>query len=125
MIPTSFQPPLVTKNEHSLYYILISTHTYTLLRAYCLCRIFTELAESFLYYCVQHPNSELGDLRMFDLLLECDTHPDYEVTPAIRSMKVKYSRGLRCGIIIASDLCTANFSENCMAIHVGPPTHTT
>ena len=48
-------------------------------RAYCLCRIFTEMAESFLYHTIHHPSSELGDLHMFDMLLECVSHPDYEV----------------------------------------------
>ena len=49
-------------------------------RAYCLCRIFTEMAESFLYHTIHHPSSELGDLHMFDMLLECVSHPDYEVS---------------------------------------------
>ncbi|XP_064397245.1 transportin-3-like [Halichondria panicea] len=48
-------------------------------RAYSLCRVFTELAESLLMYVVQHPGSDLGDLAMLDLLLECAQHPDYEV----------------------------------------------
>ena len=55
-------------------------YTHTLIRrAYCLCRIFTEMAESFLYYTIHHPNTDLGDLQIFDMLLECVSHPDYEV----------------------------------------------
>lgn len=47
--------------------------------AYCLCRIFTEMAESFLYYTVHQPNTELGDLQIYCNLLMCVGHSDYEV----------------------------------------------
>ena len=52
---------------------------YFIFRAYCLCRIFTEMAESFLFYTVHQPDVGLGSMRMFDYLLECVQHPDYEV----------------------------------------------
>lgn len=48
-------------------------------RAHCLCRIFTEMAESFLNYLVHQPNEGLGGLYMLDLLLECVSHYDFEV----------------------------------------------
>lgn len=48
-------------------------------RAYCLCRIFTEMAETFLNHMVYQSNVGLGGLYMLDLLLECVAHPDYEV----------------------------------------------
>ncbi len=48
-------------------------------RASCLCRIFTEMAETFLYHMIHQPNLGLGTLSMLDLLLECVSHPDYEV----------------------------------------------
>ncbi|KAJ8315715.1 hypothetical protein KUTeg_007865 [Tegillarca granosa] len=43
------------------------------------CRIFTELAESFLEIIVQTPNQGLGDLRILELLLTCIGHHMYEV----------------------------------------------
>ncbi len=49
-------------------------------RALCLCRIFTEMAETFLYHMVHQPNLGLGGLKTLDLLLECVFHPDYEVS---------------------------------------------
>ncbi len=56
-------------------------------RAYSLCRVFTELAESLLLYIVQHPGSDLGDLAMLDLLLECAQNQDYEVGTHTMSMR--------------------------------------
>lgn len=50
-----------------------------LFRACSLCRIFTEMAESFLYHMVHQPDMGLGGVFMLDLLLECVAHPDYEV----------------------------------------------
>ena len=38
------------------------------------------MAESFLLHAIHHPNTELGTLTVFDYLLECAAHPDYEVT---------------------------------------------
>ena len=49
-------------------------------RASSLCRIFTEMAETFLYHMIHQPNLGLGMLSMLDLLLECVSHPDYEVS---------------------------------------------
>ncbi len=56
-------------------------------RAYSLCRVFTELAESLLLYIVQHPGSDLGDLAMLDLLLECAQNQDYEVGTHTMTMR--------------------------------------
>lgn len=50
-----------------------------LFRASSLCRIFTEMAESFLYHMVHQSDMGLGGVYMLDLLLECVSHPDYEV----------------------------------------------
>ncbi len=50
-----------------------------ILRAKSLCRIFTEMAESFLYHMVHQPGIGPGGLQTLDLLLECSLHPDYEV----------------------------------------------
>ena len=38
------------------------------------------MAESFLYHLVNRPNSDLGDLFIIDMLLECVSNHDYEVT---------------------------------------------
>ncbi|GIY76521.1 transportin-3 [Caerostris darwini] len=43
------------------------------------CRIFTELAESFLEEMVLYPDVEFGKLRTLDLLLMCVGHHDFEV----------------------------------------------
>lgn len=48
-------------------------------RASALCRIFTEMAETFLYHMVHQSDIGLGGLYMLDLLLECVSHHDYEV----------------------------------------------
>ncbi len=61
-------------------------------RAYTLCRVFTELVESLLMYIVQMPGSDLGDLDMLSLLLECVQHPDYEVSEVIISNNVTNNR---------------------------------
>ena len=37
------------------------------------------MCESFLYYLTIHPNSQVGDLRVLEWLLECVAHPEYEV----------------------------------------------
>lgn len=47
-------------------------------RSNCLCRVFTELGESFLLECIHSPHSELGDLSVFDILLQCTANPDRE-----------------------------------------------
>ncbi|XP_014673876.1 PREDICTED: transportin-3-like [Priapulus caudatus] len=44
------------------------------------CRIFTEMAESFLDCVIMTPNQGLGDLRTLDLLLMCISHHQYEVS---------------------------------------------
>ncbi|XP_035663113.1 transportin-3-like isoform X4 [Branchiostoma floridae] len=43
------------------------------------CRVFTELAESFLELMMAAPGQGLGDLRILDLLLACVGHCQYEV----------------------------------------------
>ena len=43
------------------------------------CRIFTELAESFIDMIVLSPNQGFGDLRTLELLLTCAGHHQYEV----------------------------------------------
>ncbi|XP_054715375.1 transportin-3-like [Uloborus diversus] len=43
------------------------------------CRIFTELAESFLEEMVNTPNVGFGNLQTLNLLLICVSHPDFEV----------------------------------------------
>ncbi|XP_074655394.1 transportin-3-like isoform X2 [Tubulanus polymorphus] len=43
------------------------------------CRIFTEMAESFLEVIARHPNQGLGDLRLVELVLTCVGHHQYEV----------------------------------------------
>lgn len=43
------------------------------------CRIFTELAESFLEVIVETPNQGLGDFKVLELLLMCIGHHQYEV----------------------------------------------
>jgi len=48
-------------------------------RAQCLCRIFTSLAESFLYHVIHQPYTTLGDMAIMDMLVQCVKHPDYEV----------------------------------------------
>ena len=52
----------------------------SLFRAKSLCHIFTEMAETFLYHMVHQPDIGFGELHTLDLLLECISHPDYEVT---------------------------------------------
>ena len=42
-------------------------------------RVFVEMAETFLYHMVLQPDLGLGRLALLDLLLECVSHPDYEV----------------------------------------------
>ena len=37
------------------------------------------MAESFLYHLVNRPNSDLGDLAILDMILECVGNHDYEV----------------------------------------------
>lgn len=72
--------------------VVLQAHVTTLLPVYqaavqsedqdrprCICRIFTEMAESFLLHAIHHPNTELGTLTVFDYLLECAAHPDYEI----------------------------------------------
>jgi len=63
-----------------LYIVLLDYKLYLLTyRAQCLCRIFTNLAESFLYHVIHQPGTELGDMAIMDMLVQCVKHPDYEV----------------------------------------------
>ena len=48
-------------------------------RALNLCRVFTEMAESFIDYLIFSPNEGLGDFNTLALVLECAKHTDYEV----------------------------------------------
>lgn len=66
----------VTRTDLCTLCTFSHTHTH---RSIGICRIFTEMCESFLYYLTSHPNSEMGDLRVLDWLLDCVAHPDYEV----------------------------------------------
>ena len=70
--------PLHLFRADDLYLISLSL-SFSFRRAFCLCRIFTEMAESFLYHLVNHPNSDLGDLSILSMLLECVGNHDYEV----------------------------------------------
>lgn len=53
--------------------------TVLIYRAQCLCRIFTSLAETFLYHVIHQPGTMLGDMEIMNMLVECVKHPDYEV----------------------------------------------
>ncbi|XP_019854788.1 PREDICTED: transportin-3-like [Amphimedon queenslandica] len=48
-------------------------------RANCLARIFTEMAESLLFSIVHYPDTPLGDIKTFELLLHCAEHYEFEV----------------------------------------------
>ncbi|XP_062504529.1 transportin-3-like [Corticium candelabrum] len=48
-------------------------------RAINFCRIFTEMAESFIDYLIYSPNESLGSFNTLTLVLECVKHTDYEV----------------------------------------------
>jgi transportin-3 len=48
-------------------------------RANSLARIFTEMAESFLFYIVHYPDTSHGSMHTLDLLLMCADHYDYEI----------------------------------------------
>ena len=50
------------------------------LRANCLARIFTEMADSFLYNIINYPDTPTGDIKTLDLLLQICKHYDYEVS---------------------------------------------
>ena len=70
------------KCKHLTNYSTVCGHTLLLLltfRAQCLCRIFTNLAESFLYHVIHQPGTTLGDMAIMDMLVQCVKHPDYEV----------------------------------------------
>ena len=58
---------------------LLPSLSLSLVRAHCLVRVFTEMTESYLYDTV-HPSPEgVGDMSMFDLMIECSRHPEFEV----------------------------------------------
>ena len=61
------------------------------IRACSLCRVFTEMAETFLYHMVHQSDMGLGRLDMLDLLLECVSHPDYEVNLNYSLMIMMYA----------------------------------
>ena len=48
-------------------------------RANALARIFTEMAESLLFSIVHYPDTPLGDIKSFELLLHCAEHYEFEV----------------------------------------------
>ncbi|EDO32037.1 predicted protein [Nematostella vectensis] len=48
-------------------------------RALNLCRVFTEMGESFLHQIVDMPGRDLGDLRTLSILLSCVQHNQYEI----------------------------------------------
>ena len=49
-------------------------------RVNCLARIFTEMAESFLFYIIHYPDTTIGDIKTLDLLVHAAKHHDYEVS---------------------------------------------
>ena len=53
---------------------------FSLCRANCLCRIFTDMGEAFLFHCIHNPQSELGDLSIFNILLDCTAHPEKDIS---------------------------------------------
>ncbi|EDO38821.1 predicted protein [Nematostella vectensis] len=55
-------------------------------RALNLCRVFTEMGESFLHQIVDMPGRDLGDLRTLSILLSCVQHNQYEVVIATDSL---------------------------------------
>jgi transportin-3 len=60
-----------------LYHAAVDTGDH--IRANCLCQIFTELGETVLLYCIDQPNTTLGDISLFEILLDCLAHPDKDV----------------------------------------------
>ena len=48
-------------------------------RANSLTRVFTEMAESFLFNIVHYPDTPIGSLKTLDLLLVVAKHYDFEV----------------------------------------------
>lgn len=58
------------------------------------CRIFTEMAESFMDYFLYSPNEGLGDFNTLTLVLECAKHQDYEVAEKTYSFWYRLSERL-------------------------------
>ncbi|KAL4233679.1 Transportin-3 [Mactra antiquata] len=58
------------------------------------CRMFTELAESFLEVIVDKPNQGLGDFKILELLLMCVGHHQYEVAEVTFNYWYKLSEDL-------------------------------
>lgn len=63
-------------------------------RALNLCRIFTELGESFLHVLVNSPGKDLGDLRTLTIILTCVKHYQYEVAEVTFNFWYRLSEAL-------------------------------
>ncbi|WAR09032.1 TNPO3-like protein [Mya arenaria] len=66
----------------------------TVWRSLNYCRIFTELAESFLEVITTTPNKGLGDFRVLELLLMCVGHHQYEIAEVTFNYWYKLSEDL-------------------------------
>lgn len=63
-------------------------------RALNLCRIFTEMGESYLHVMVESPGKGLGDLRTLTILLTCVKHHQYEVAEVTFNFWYRLSEAL-------------------------------
>ena len=64
---------------HTLFIFLKVITFNFFFRANALARIFTEMAESFIFHIVHYPDTPYGSINTFDLLIHCAQHYDYEV----------------------------------------------
>ena len=65
---------------HCSFFLKFITFNFSF-RANALARIFTEMAESFIFHIVHYPDTPYGNINTFDLLIHCVQHYDYEVCP--------------------------------------------
>lgn len=63
-------------------------------RALNLCRIFTEMGESYLHEIVESPGKGLGDLRTLTIILTCVKHHQYEVAEVTFNFWYRLSEAL-------------------------------
>lgn len=63
-------------------------------RALNLCRVFTEMGESFLPVIVESPGRDLGDLRTLSIILACVKHYQYEVAEVTFNFWYRLSEAL-------------------------------
>lgn len=68
------------------------------------------MAESFLYHLVNHPNSDLGDLTILDMVLECVGNHDYEVRALL---VVIHSKGLQLYLLwlYLENICSVPYQQ--------------